>query len=103
MHAQQQQLINGAWLAGDAASLSKHDPVSGQRLWEAATASEDQVATAVKAARSAFPGWARTPFAERQALVEPGRHATHEAVSGTMDEDVSYLVRRRASRQPTAA
>jgi len=70
MHAQQQQLINGAWLAGDAASLSKHDPVSGQRLWEAATASEDQVATAVKAARSAFPGWARTPFAERQALVE---------------------------------
>lgn len=70
MHAQQQQLINGAWVAGDAASLSKRDPVSGQRLWEAATASEDQVATAVKAARSAFPNWARTPFAERQALVE---------------------------------
>lgn len=28
MHAQQQQLINGAWVAGDADPLSKHDPVS---------------------------------------------------------------------------
>ncbi|OJA05251.1 succinylglutamate-semialdehyde dehydrogenase [Halomonas sp. QHL1] len=70
MHAQQQQLINGAWVAGDAEPLSKHDPVSGKSLWQAATASAEQVAGAVKAARGAFPGWARTPFAERQALVE---------------------------------
>ncbi|MDQ7734931.1 succinylglutamate-semialdehyde dehydrogenase [Halomonas sp. SpR1] len=70
MHAQQQQLINGAWVAGDAESLSKYDPVSGQPLWQAATASAEQVAAAVKAARGAFPNWARTPFAERQALVE---------------------------------
>lgn len=70
MHAQQQQLINGAWVAGDAEPLSKHDPVSGQPLWQAATASADQVKAAVKAARSAFPGWANTPFSNRQALVE---------------------------------
>ncbi|MDQ7728639.1 succinylglutamate-semialdehyde dehydrogenase [Halomonas sp. SpR8] len=70
MHAQQQQLINGAWVAGDAEPLSKVDPVSGQPLWQAATASAEQVAAAVKAARGAFPNWARTPFAERQALVE---------------------------------
>ncbi|MBL1268058.1 MAG: succinylglutamate-semialdehyde dehydrogenase [Halomonas sp.] len=70
MHAQQQQLINGAWVAGDAEPLSKHDPVSGKSLWQAATASSEQVTAAVKAARGAFPGWARTPFAERQALVE---------------------------------
>ena len=62
MHAQQQQLINGAWVAGDAASLSKHDPVSGQPLWQAATASAEQVDAAVKAARGAFPGWARKPL-----------------------------------------
>lgn len=70
MHAQQQQLINGAWVTGDAEPLSKHDPVSGKSLWQAATASSEQVTAAVKAARGAFPGWARTPFAERQALVE---------------------------------
>lgn len=70
MHAQQQQLINGTWVAGDAKPLSKHDPVSGQPLWQAATASADQVKAAVKAARSAFPGWATTPFSKRQALVE---------------------------------
>ncbi|BBI63375.1 hypothetical protein HSBAA_46810 [Vreelandella sulfidaeris] len=70
MHAQQQQLINGAWVAGDAASLSKHDPVSGQPLWQAATASAEQVDAAVKAARGAFPGWARKPLSARQALVE---------------------------------
>ncbi|TVU89807.1 succinylglutamate-semialdehyde dehydrogenase [Vreelandella titanicae] len=70
MHAQQQQLINGAWVAGDAEPLSKVDPVSSQLLWQAATASAEQVDAAVKAARGAFPNWARTPFAERQALVE---------------------------------
>lgn len=70
MHAQQQQLINGAWITGDAEPLSKHDPVSGKPLWHAATAGADQVTAAVRAARSAFPDWARVPFAERQALVE---------------------------------
>ncbi|MCW4153222.1 succinylglutamate-semialdehyde dehydrogenase [Halomonas sp. 18H] len=70
MHAQQQQLINGAWVAGEAATLTKVDPVSGALLWQGAEASGEQVASAVSAARSAFPDWARTPFADRQALVE---------------------------------
>jgi succinylglutamic semialdehyde dehydrogenase len=70
MHAQQQQLINGAWVAGAAETFTKHDPVSGALLWHGEAASSEQVAGAVDAARGAFPGWARTPFAERQALVE---------------------------------
>ncbi|SDN69850.1 succinylglutamate-semialdehyde dehydrogenase [Vreelandella arcis] len=70
MHAQQQQLINGTWVAGEADTLTKYDPVSASLLWEGGEASSEQVAAAVDAARGAFPGWARTPFDERQALVE---------------------------------
>ena len=70
MNPQQQQLINGAWVTGEAAELSKHDPVSAQPLWQGGSASAEQVEAAVAAARQAFPAWARTPFAERQALVE---------------------------------
>ncbi|HCR97366.1 MULTISPECIES: succinylglutamate-semialdehyde dehydrogenase [Halomonas] len=70
MHAQQQQLINGAWVNGAAASFSKFDPVSGGLLWQGASASDTQVEEAVAAARKEFPEWAKTPFSERQALVE---------------------------------
>ena len=70
MHAQQQQLINGVWMDGAAESLNKYDPVSGELLWQGVSASRTQVGTAVKAARKAFPGWAKKTFSERQALVE---------------------------------
>ncbi|GKW48570.1 succinylglutamate-semialdehyde dehydrogenase [Halomonas sp. NCCP-2165] len=70
MQAKQQQLIGGTWLDGEAEALAKTDPVSGQALWEGRCASPAQVEAAVAAARAAFPAWARTPFAERQALVE---------------------------------
>ena len=51
MHAQQQQLINGAWVVGDAEPFTKHDPVAGTLLWQGAAASSRQVSTAVEAAR----------------------------------------------------
>ncbi|GAA0564643.1 succinylglutamate-semialdehyde dehydrogenase [Halomonas salifodinae] len=70
MQAKQQQLIGGTWVDGEAEALAKTDPVSGQALWEGCCASPAQVEAAVAAARAAFPAWARTPFAERQALVE---------------------------------
>jgi succinylglutamic semialdehyde dehydrogenase len=70
MHAKQQLLIDGRWIDGAAARFDKRDPVSGDSLWQAATASPEQVDEAISAARRAFPGWARRPFAERQAIVE---------------------------------
>lgn len=70
MHAQQQQLINGAWVAGEADTFAKHDPISAKQLWQGASASSEQVGAAINAARGAFPSWARTPVTERQALVE---------------------------------
>ncbi|WP_163558234.1 succinylglutamate-semialdehyde dehydrogenase [Halomonas sp. NO4] len=70
MKAMQQLFIDGTWQPGDGAALDKRDPVSGETLWQGGAAGEAQVNAAVAAARGAFPAWARTPFAERQALVE---------------------------------
>ncbi|MBE0489723.1 MAG: succinylglutamate-semialdehyde dehydrogenase [Halomonas sp.] len=70
MKATRELLVGGIWQAGEGKTFTKHDPVSGERLWEGGAASPDQVGAAVTAAREAFPGWARTPLAERQALVE---------------------------------
>ena len=62
--------INGEWQPGSAGTLSKHNPVSGEILWQGNAASAAQVAAACEAARAAFPAWARLPFAARQARVE---------------------------------
>lgn len=62
--------IEGQWLAGAGESFSKSDPVNGELLWQGKAASTAQVTSAVSAARSAFPAWARRPFAERQAMAE---------------------------------
>lgn len=62
--------INGQWVTGGAESFSKHNPVTGETLWQGKAASGVQVAAACEAARAAFPAWARKPVAERQALVE---------------------------------
>lgn len=62
--------IQGEWLSGAAETLTKQDPVSGETLWQGHAASAEQVTQACAVARAAFPDWARTPFAARQAIVE---------------------------------
>jgi len=62
--------IQGEWQTGGAEAFSKGNPVTGETLWQGKAASAAQVAAACDAARAAFPGWARRPFAERQACVE---------------------------------
>ncbi|HEY1846152.1 MAG TPA: succinylglutamate-semialdehyde dehydrogenase [Buttiauxella sp.] len=64
------QWINGAWSAGRGEAMQKHNPVSGELLWEGLAANAEQVAAACQAAREAFPAWAKKPFGERQAIVE---------------------------------
>ncbi|AHG22116.1 succinylglutamate-semialdehyde dehydrogenase [Chania multitudinisentens RB-25] len=63
-------LINGAWRVGQGAAFSKTDPVDNQPLWQANAADAADVAAACAAARGAFSTWARTPFAQREALVK---------------------------------
>jgi succinylglutamic semialdehyde dehydrogenase len=49
--------------------LVSTDPATGDVVWRGAEASAAEVARAVEQARAAFPGWSRTPLAERIALV----------------------------------
>ena len=62
--------INGQWLIGSGESITKHDPVSGELLWQGKAAGTSQISSACETARAAFPGWARRPFGERQAVAE---------------------------------
>lgn len=62
--------INGDWVTGLGEARVKANPVSGERLWQGHDADAAQVAQACRAARAAFAGWARQPFAVRQAVVE---------------------------------
>lgn len=61
--------INGVWLAGSGEAMEKRNPVSGELLWQGTATGREQVADACAAARRAFPGWAKTPFSEREAAV----------------------------------
>ena len=62
--------INGIWLEGHGPQRQRQNPVTGEAVWQGHDADGGQVAAAVEAARSAFPGWARRPFSERQAIVD---------------------------------
>ncbi|AKE58716.1 succinylglutamate-semialdehyde dehydrogenase [Citrobacter farmeri] len=62
--------INGDWVTGQGEHRVKTDPVQGDVLWEGHDADAAQVMQAARAARAAFPAWARRPFSERQAIVE---------------------------------
>lgn len=63
-------LINGSWHYGLGPRFSKLDPCDDTLLWQSNEASASDVALAVEAARAAFPAWARTPLAQRQAILE---------------------------------
>src|SRR5690348_4100150 len=64
------QLIGGAWTRGAAErTLTVFNPVDGTPVSRVAVAAESDVAAAVKAARDAAPGWARTAPAERAAAL----------------------------------
>ena len=62
--------INGRWTDGQGDILSNACPATGEIVWHGAAATEAQITEAVKAARAAFPKWARRSRAERVAILE---------------------------------
>lgn len=62
-------LIDRAWREGSGDAFVSTDPAYGETVWSGTAASGVDVAEAVAAARRAAPGWARTPLADRRALV----------------------------------
>src|ERR1700682_4323708 len=66
---QTQLLIGGRLVAGEAAAQPVHDAASGAQIAAVPEATVAQVHSAVMAAETAFPGWARTAPRDRAALL----------------------------------
>jgi len=49
--------ITGKWLAGEGHDIQSVDPAKKEIIWQAKSASQEQVDAAVKAARLAFVAW----------------------------------------------
>ncbi|KPQ03124.1 succinylglutamate-semialdehyde dehydrogenase [Marinobacter sp. HL-58] len=65
-----QLFIDGLWLEGHGEVFESLQPVTGETVWDGVSASIEDVDAAVREARSAFVGWRKRPFAERQEMVE---------------------------------
>ena len=62
--------IDGEWVTGEGHPVESIDPAKNQVIWQAQSASQQQVDSAVAAARTAFPAWSRTTTEERIAIIE---------------------------------
>ena len=62
--------IAGIWQDGQGEAFESLNPVTQQVLWTGRGADAGQVEAAVKAAREAFPAWARRSFEERLSVLE---------------------------------
>lgn len=63
------QWIDGKWLDGQGETLSSISPYDDKVIWQGKAATPKQVGDAVEAARSAFQGWKKQTFAQREAVV----------------------------------
>lgn len=62
--------IAGAWQNGQGEAFESLNPVTQQVLWAGNGANAEQADAAVKAARLAFPAWAKRSFEERLSVLE---------------------------------
>lgn len=63
--AQTGLFIDGQWRGGAGEVLTSRDPALDEIVWKGRSASPDDVAAAMAAARLAQPAWAKTPLEER--------------------------------------
>lgn len=62
--------IAGSWIAGLGHDIQSVDPAKKSIIWQAKSANQEQVDSAVKAARSAFIDWSNLTFEERLVYVK---------------------------------
>lgn len=62
--------IAGQWLAGQGEPMRSLNPYTQAVIWSGCAASSAQVESAVQAARTAFPGWARQSLEQRISVLE---------------------------------
>ncbi|HWM38548.1 MAG TPA: aldehyde dehydrogenase family protein, partial [Streptomyces sp.] len=89
MQAHDGMYIDGEWRpAAGPEKIEVGNPADGTLLATVPAGGEEDVAAAVRAARTAFPGWAATPPAERAALLG-ALHKALEARRGEIAETVT--------------
>ena len=107
IEAHTELLIGGRAVAGAGAALAIENPYTTESIAEVASASPEQVESAVTAAREAWPGWARTTAGERcELLHEVARRLREgsEEIARTMTaEGGKPLVENRDELEWTAA
>jgi succinylglutamic semialdehyde dehydrogenase len=64
------QFINGEWLTGQGEAFSSLNPANNEVIWQANSATAEQVDTAVKSAREAFYSWSDMAFEARLEVVK---------------------------------
>ncbi len=62
--------IDAKWRGGEGEAFANHCPATGETVWQGRAASEEQVAEAVSAARSAFAHWGGLPQHDRTRIIE---------------------------------
>jgi vanillin dehydrogenase len=89
-----QQFIAGEWSdAENGRSFEDPDPYTGESVADVPAGGRDDVRRAIDAAAGAFPGWSRTPPAERHGVFLKAA----EALERRRDEVVSLLARETGS------
>ncbi|MBJ7538983.1 succinylglutamate-semialdehyde dehydrogenase [Marinomonas transparens] len=66
----QAHYIDGQWQQGEGKLSCSIDPADGSQVWQAHTATPEQVNLAIKAARQAFPVWSNRSLEERLAIID---------------------------------
>jgi acyl-CoA reductase-like NAD-dependent aldehyde dehydrogenase len=84
------QFIGGSWVdAADGTTFDDRDPFTGETVAVVPSGGADDAQRAIEAASAAFPGWAETPPAARQAIFLKAADLLEER----RDEVVSLLAR----------
>lgn len=79
--------IGGTWGEGEGAAFESINPASGAVSWAGKSASADQVAAAVAAAREAFSDWSQRPLDERAAIL-----AAYAEIAKRRSEEIAEAI-----------
>jgi succinylglutamic semialdehyde dehydrogenase len=64
------QLIDGQWHEGNGPQFDSLNPAKNEIVWQGKSATQDQVDSAVSAARTAFKSWSKLSHSERLAIIK---------------------------------
>jgi succinate-semialdehyde dehydrogenase / glutarate-semialdehyde dehydrogenase len=91
-----QAYIGGAWVDGADGVIEVRSPHSGEAVGSVARCSPDEVASAVQAARDAFPAWRATPLVRRVDLLYRAYELCqqrNEAIARQISEEMGKTIR----------